>query len=128
MMKDSKLNSERKNIVNICWVVNTRQRTQRQIKTNHTLSYLLVSLVKQVKPLYAEIPWQQKTKDLYNDQTYESIKTIMSYSISLQMISKNAIIFYQKNISKHTPSPTNWSSFTSMHSRLPTSITNYLAV
>ena len=45
----------------------------------------------------------KKTKDIYNDQTYESIKTIMSYSISLQMINKNAIIFYQNNLSKQLP-------------------------
>ena len=44
-----------------------------------------------------------KTKDIYHDQTYESIKTIMSYSISQQMINKNAIIFYQKNLSKQLP-------------------------
>ena len=43
----------------------------------------------------------KKKKNLYNDQTYESIKNIMSYSISLQVINKNAIIFYQKNLSKH---------------------------
>ena len=40
----------------------------------------------------------KKTKNIYNDQTYESIKNIMSYSISLQAINKNAI--YQKNMSK----------------------------
>ena len=51
-----------------------------------------------------------------------------SYSISLQMINKNAITFYQKNMSKHPPSPMNWPSFTYMHSRLPTSIMNYLFV
>ena len=45
----------------------------------------------------------KKTKDFYNDQTYESIKTIMSYSKSLQMINKNAIMFYQKNLSKQLP-------------------------
>ena len=42
---------------------------------------------------------KKTTKDPYNDQTYESIKNIMSYSISLQVINKNAIIFYQKNMS-----------------------------
>ena len=40
----------------------------------------------------------KKKKNLYNDQTYESIKNIMSYSISLQVINKNAI--YQKSMSK----------------------------
>ena len=70
----------------------------------------------------------KKTKDLYNDQTYESIKNIMSYSIWQQVINKNAIIFYQNNMSKHPPSPMNWSSFMSIHSRLPTSIMNYLVV
>ena len=40
----------------------------------------------------------KKTKDLYNDQTYESISQNrnVSYSISLQMINKNAIIFLSK--------------------------------
>ena len=40
----------------------------------------------------------KKTKNLYNDQTYESIKNIMPYSISLQVINKNAI--YQRNMSE----------------------------
>ena len=44
------------------------------------------------------------------------------------MINKNVIIFYQKNMSKHPPSPMNWSNFTYMHPKLPTSITNYLVV
>ena len=40
----------------------------------------------------------KKTNDLYNDQTYESINQNrnVSYSISLQMINKNAIIFLSK--------------------------------
>ena len=44
----------------------------------------------------------KKTKDLYNDQTYESINQNrnVSYSISLQMINKNAIIFLSKEMSK----------------------------
>ena len=67
-------------------------------------------------------------KDLYNDQTYESINNVIPYSISLHVINKNAIIFYQKNLPKHPPSAMNWSSFMSMHSRLPTSITNYLVI
>ena len=52
----------------------------------------------------------------------------MPYSVSLQMINKKAIIFYQKNISKHPPSPISWSSFTYFHLRFPTTITNYLVV
>ena len=35
------------------------------------------------------------------NNTYESIKNIMSYSILLQVINKSAIIFYQKNMSNH---------------------------
>ena len=53
----------------------------------------------------------KKTKYLSKDQTYKSVKNIMSYSILLQVINKNAIIFYQKNMPKHPPSPMNWSSF-----------------
>lgn len=41
-----------------------------------------------------------KTKNIYNDQPYKSIKNI-SYSISLQMINKNTILFYQNNMPKH---------------------------
>ena len=36
--------------------------------------------------------------DLHNDQAYESNNNIMPYSISLKMINKNAIIFYQNNV------------------------------
>ena len=36
----------------------------------------------------------KKTKNLYNDQTYESIKKIMSYS--QQVFNKNATVFFKR--------------------------------
>lgn len=56
-----------------------------------------------------------KKKDLYNDQTYESIKNIMSNSISLQVTNKNAIVFYQKNMTKQFGSLENLAMATSLN-------------
>ena len=56
-----------------------------------------------------------KKKDLYNDQTYESIKNIMSDSISLQVTNKNTIVFYQKNMTKQFGSLENLAMATSLN-------------
>ena len=47
--------------------------------------------------VYRNLVTIKQPKNTYNDYTYESIKNIVSYSISLPVINKNAIIFYQKN-------------------------------
>ena len=56
-----------------------------------------------------------KKKDLYNDQTYESIKNIMSDSISLQVTNKNAIVSYQMNMTKQFGSLENLAMATSLN-------------
>ena len=60
-------------------------------------------------------PRDNKKKDLYNDQTYESIKNIMSNSISLQVTNKNASVFYQKNMTKQFGSLENLAMATSLN-------------
>ena len=71
----------------------------------HALSLVFLWLVKKVcrtdeAAVIRNLVTVKKTKNFYNDQPYKLIKNIISYSISLQMININVIIFYQKNMSK----------------------------